>query len=46
MVRCAVQGQQRGAQERRREGGARERGKERKRSLELLLLVARQQKLG
>jgi hypothetical protein len=40
----AMQGQQKGAQERRREGGTRERGKGQKRSLGLL--VVRQQELG
>jgi hypothetical protein len=44
IVRYAMQGQQRGAQERRREGGMRERGKERRKSLGLL--VVRQQELG
>jgi hypothetical protein len=44
IVRCAMQGQQRGAQERRKEGGTRERGTGRKRSLGLL--VVRQQELG
>jgi hypothetical protein len=39
-----MQGQQREAQERRREGGARERGTGRRKSLELL--VVRQQELG
>jgi hypothetical protein len=39
-----MQGQQREAQERRRGGGTRERGKERRKSLGLL--VVRQQKLG
>ena len=43
-VRYAMQGQQRGAQERRREGGTRERGTGRRKSLELL--VVRQQELG
>jgi hypothetical protein len=38
-----MQGQQRGAQERRREGGMRERGKGRKKSLELLVV---RQELG
>jgi hypothetical protein len=41
---CNMQGQQRGAQERRREGGTRERGTGRRKSLELL--VVRQQELG
>jgi hypothetical protein len=40
IVRNAMQGQQRGAQERRREGGTRERKKS------LGLLVVRQQELG
>ena len=44
MLRCAMQGQQRGVQERRREGGTRERGTGRKRSLGLF--VAKQQGLG
>jgi hypothetical protein len=39
-----MQGQQRGAQERRREGGTRERGTEQRKSLGLL--VVRQQELG
>jgi hypothetical protein len=39
-----MQEQQRGAQERRRKGGTRERGKERRKSLGLL--VVRQQELG
>jgi hypothetical protein len=39
-----MQGQQRGAQERRREGGTRERGKGRRKSLGLL--VVRRQELG
>jgi hypothetical protein len=43
-VRYAMQGQQRGAQERRREGGTRERGTGRRKSLGLL--VVRQQGLG
>jgi hypothetical protein len=43
-ARYAVQGQQRGAQERRREGGTRERGTGRRKSLGLL--VVRQQELG
>jgi hypothetical protein len=43
-VRYAMQGQQRGAQERRREGGTRERGTGRRKSLGLL--VGRQQELG
>ena len=43
-VRCAMQGQQRGAQERRREGGTRERGKGQRKSLGLL--VARQKAAG
>jgi hypothetical protein len=45
-ARYAIQGQQRGAQERRREGGTgtRERGKGRRNSLGLL--VVRQQELG
>ena len=44
IVRYAMRGQQKGAQERRREGGTRERGTGRKRSLGLL--VVRQQELG
>jgi hypothetical protein len=44
IARYAVQGQQRGAPERRREGGTREREKGRRKSLGLL--VARQQELG
>ena len=44
IVRYAMQGQQRGAQERRREGGTRERGNGRRKSLGLL--VVRQQELG
>jgi hypothetical protein len=44
IVRYAVQGQQKGAPERRREGGTRERGKGRRESLGLL--VVRQQELG
>jgi hypothetical protein len=44
IVRCAMQGQQRGAQERRRERGTRERRIGRKSLLELL--VVRQQGLG
>jgi hypothetical protein len=44
IVRYAMQGQQRGAPERRREGGTRERGKGRRKSLGLL--VVRQQELG
>ena len=44
LVRYAMQGQQRGAQERRRGGGTRERGKGRRKSLRLL--VVRQQGLG
>jgi hypothetical protein len=44
IVRYAMQGQHRGAQERRREGGTRERGKGRRKSLGLLLV--RQQELG
>jgi hypothetical protein len=43
-VRYAMQGQQRGAQERRREGGTRERGTGRRKSFGLL--VVRQQELG
>jgi hypothetical protein len=43
-VRHATQGQQRGAQERRREGGTREQGTGRRKSLGLLVL--RQQELG
>jgi hypothetical protein len=38
IVRYAMQGQQRGAQERRREGGTRERGKGRRKSLGLLVV--------
>jgi hypothetical protein len=45
-VRHAMQGQQRGAQERRREGGTRERGTGRRKSLGLLVAQARQQGLG
>jgi hypothetical protein len=44
VVRYAMQGQQRGAPERRREGGTRERGNGRRKSLGLL--VVRQQELG
>jgi hypothetical protein len=44
VARCAVQGQQRGALERRREGGTRERGNGQRKSLGLL--VVRQQGLG
>ena len=44
IVRYAMQGQQRGAQERRREGGTRERGNGRRKSIGLL--VVRQQELG
>jgi hypothetical protein len=44
MVRYAMREWQKGAQERRREGGTRERGRGQKRSLGLL--VARQQELG
>jgi hypothetical protein len=44
IARYAMQGQQRGAPERRREGGTRERGKGRRKSLGLL--VVRQQELG
>ena len=44
IARYAMQGQQRGAQERRGDEGAKERGKGRKRSLGLL--VVRQQELG
>jgi hypothetical protein len=43
--RYAMQGQQRGAQERRREGGTKERGRKGRRK-SLGLLVARQQGLG
>jgi hypothetical protein len=43
IARHAMQGQQRGAQERRREGGTRERGDGRRKSLGLL--VVRQQEL-
>jgi hypothetical protein len=43
-VRYGMQGQQRGAQERRREGGTREPGTGRRKSLGLL--VVRQQELG
>jgi hypothetical protein len=48
IVRYAMQGQQRGAQEqeRRREGGTRERGKGRRRRKSLGLLVVRQQEIG
>jgi hypothetical protein len=41
-----MQGQQRGAQERRRGGETRERGKERKRSLGLLVVRQQEQELG
>jgi hypothetical protein len=44
IVRYAMQGQKRGAQERRREGGTRDRGIGRRKSLGLLVL--RQQELG
>jgi hypothetical protein len=44
IVRYAMQGQQRGARERRREGGTRERGNGRRKSLGLM--VVKQQELG